>query len=196
MVNKKKEELVFNPNAKTQYIGILISGHLYIEKNLPCGKVVPIFFKKSGEVFGEVALFSSTQTYPCNITAKRPSEIILISKENILKLLLSDILVMNNFLQLIANKALFLNLKTELLSYSSIQQKICYSLLNEFDAKENEIITLPFSKKTWAESLNVSRPSLYRELKALENYNLLKCIDNNKIGIINAEGLANLIMSK
>ncbi|EPY2277122.1 cyclic nucleotide-binding domain-containing protein [Clostridium sporogenes] len=71
-MNKEKEELVFNPNTKTQYIGILISGHLYIEKNLPCGKVVPIFFKKSGEVFGKVALFSSTQTYPCNIIAKQP----------------------------------------------------------------------------------------------------------------------------
>ncbi|EPY2277123.1 helix-turn-helix domain-containing protein [Clostridium sporogenes] len=103
---------------------------------------------------------------------------------------------MNNFLQLIANKALFLNFKTELLSYSSIQQKICYSLLNEFDAKENNIITLPFSKKTWAESLNVSRPSLYRELKSLENYNLLKCIGNNKIGIINANGLSDLITCK
>ena len=42
-----------------------------------------------------------------------------------------------------------------------------FSLLNDFPMDEKQTISIPFSKTTWAEYLNVSRTSLSRELKIM-----------------------------
>jgi CRP-like cAMP-binding protein len=56
----------------------------------------------------------------------------------------------------------------------------------------DNVIHLPFSKKTWAEYLNVSRPSLYRELKKLDDDQAIE-INKNNISILNKQKLENLL---
>lgn len=188
-----KSDVILSVNQITNYVGIILSGNIEIQKNFASGKIVTISIRERGEVFGEGSVFSKTNTYPCNIIAKTKSKILLISKSDILNIASNDITLLENLLNSLANRVLQLNMTTELLSYSSIQQKIAFSLLNLMtNYKTNNIITLPYSKKTWAECLNISRPSLFRELKNLSIKNIL-LINNRNISILDNKYLHELL---
>jgi CRP-like cAMP-binding protein len=110
-----------------------------------------------------------------------------------LDLISRDPILLENLLRSISNRVLLLNLKTELLSYSSIQKKIAFSLLYLMDDYScNDKITLPYSKKKWAEYLNVSRTSLFRELKEVCEKKIIH-IDSKTITILNRDSLENLL---
>lgn len=187
------EELIFRVDQRSEYIGIILEGSIEVQKNLASGRVISILNKKKGALFGEGSVFSKSVTYPCNIYSKNKNKILLISKDNMLKLIRSDSCLLNNFLSSFANRLLSLNLTTELLSYSSIQQKIAFSLLHMMnDYRKGNVINLPYSKKRWSEHLNVSRPSLFRELKELCNKKIIS-IETRNITILNESALANLL---
>ena len=189
----QKNDIIFSVNQITNYVGILLFGNIEIQKNFASGKIVTISIRKKGEMFGEGSVFSKTNTYPCNIVAETKSKVLLISKTDLINIISNDIVLLNNLLNSLANRVLQLNLTTELLSYSSIQQKIAFSLLNLMtNYKKDNIITLPYSKKTWSECLNISRPSLFRELKKLSTENVLS-INNRNITILNNQYLHELL---
>lgn len=189
----ERGELIFRIDQSTKYIGIILDGSIEVQKNLASGKVISILYKRKGDLFGEGSVFSKATAYPCNIYSKTKSMILLISKENMLRLISNDTILLNNFLSSFANRVLLLNLKTELLSYSSIQQKIAFSLLYLMDdCKSGDTVTLPYSKKTWAEHLNVSRPSLFRELKILCSQKIID-IQSKTITILKEDALVNLL---
>lgn len=193
VIDYNKGDLIFDVNQSTIYIGIILEGCIEVQKNLASGKTINILYKKSGELFGEGSVFSRTSTYPCNFFAKTKCTILLINKQNILSLLMDDLCLLNNFLNSFANRILTLNLKTELLSYSSIKQKIAFSLLYILDEhKQNDTIILPYSKRTWSEVLNVSRPSLFRELKILCDERIIH-IQDRTINILNRDLLLDLL---
>lgn len=197
IIDAKKKDLLFSLFTDAKYMGIVINGEIFIERVMPCGKNIPIFIKKPGELFGEAAIFSDTKTYPCNVIASKNSKILIFSKESVLKLLSLDMILLNNLLSALANKALYLNNKTELLCFISIKQKIAHSLLHDFSMSEDKkTVCLPFSKKIWSETINVSRPSLYRELKLLEDQKIIKLVNNNSIEIIDIEKLNSIIMDE
>jgi CRP-like cAMP-binding protein len=196
IIDASRNDLIFGPFEDAQYMGILLTGELYIERILPCGKNIPIFIKGPGDLFGEAAVFSDALTYPCNVYASKKSKVLLFSKNNVLKLLTLDNILLINLLSILANKALYLNNKIELLCFISIKQKIAYSILHDFNmCCKNETVCIPFSKKIWSETINVSRPSLYRELKLLESENIIKLNTGNLIQIINKEELRSIIMN-
>jgi len=191
--NYEKDELIFRIGQPVKYIGIILNGYIEIQKNLASGNVIAIFEKKRGGLFGEGSVFSKSDTYPCNIFSKSKSTILFISKKNMLNLISNDLILLENLLRSISNRALLLNLKTELLSYSSIQKKIAFSLLYLMDDYTcNNMITLPYSKKNWAEHLNASRTSLFRELKEICDQNIIH-IENKIITILNRDSLESLL---
>lgn len=189
----EKKECVFRIDQSPECVGIILDGSIEIQKNLASGKKIIVFYKNKGDCFGECSTFSKTTTYSCNVFAKVKSEILLISKQDIIHLINNDSILLKNFLDLLANQVLLLNLKTELLSYSAIQQKIAFSLLYLMnECKHANIVILPYSKKVWSEHLNVSRPSLFRELKFLYNQKIIN-IQNRTITILNEEYLKDLL---
>lgn len=191
----EKDDSIFTVGEPTINIGIILKGSIRIEKILANGKVINLLYKECGDIFGEGSVFSKAKTYPCNIYASDMSEIMMVNKESILELLSNDPIILNNFLKSFANRALLLNQRTELLSYSSIQHKIAFSLIYLMDEyKKKNIISLPFSKKIWSEQLNVSRPSLFRELKTLCSRGIIG-INNRDIEIINEKSLLKVLTS-
>ena len=101
-------------------------------------------------------------------------------------------LISENILRAFANNLFNFERRLELFSYSSIQKKIAFFLLNDIENTDRSEVYLPFTKNKWAEYLNVSRPSLYRELKKLSENRFIK-INKNKITILNKDGLMRLI---
>jgi len=187
--------IIFGVEDPTTQIGIILSGAVEVQKNLSTGKTVIILNHEKGSLIGQGSVFSRTHYYPCNMYAKKNTKILIISKESFLSLLASDTLILNNFLHSFANRILLLNQQTELLSYSSIHKKIAFSLLHMFtNLRNGQIIKLPYTKKEWSEHLNVSRPSLFRELKTLCEQDILH-IQKRTITILDEEALVRILFN-
>lgn len=193
IIHLDKKEILFDGFTQTGYIALVLEGEILIEKLLPSGKSIIIQSKKTGELLGEVAAFSNANQYPCNTISKEKSTIIVWSKDSFFELIKSNETILKSFLTLISNKAYFLNLKVEALSFSLAKERVAYSLIHEFDIDKNSIITLSFGKSAWADNLNISRASLYKELDSLHKDNLIEIIDSKKIKILDINNLYKII---
>ncbi|EHQ89783.1 Crp/Fnr family transcriptional regulator [Desulfosporosinus youngiae] len=169
------KEVVFSENDLAEYVGIVLSGKVEVQKLFSDGKVVLVSQLGEGGVFGEAAVLSESVHYPVTIYCRKQSELLLIDKPQLLKLLSLDSRVLENFLKQYANRLFKMNQQIELLSQSSMRQKIVFYLLTERRKQAAaEHIELPFSQRAWAEYMNVSRPSLSRELKRMNDEGLLQ----------------------
>lgn len=63
--------------------------------------------------------------------------------------------------------------RLELLSYNGIAQKAAFWLLIQAKQSGNDRIAIPESISKWAMIMNVSRPSLHRELRKLEDEGII-----------------------
>lgn len=194
LINLDKNEIIFNAFSYASSIGIILSGNMQVEKILSCGKQVVFFQKSVGEIFGEVAVFSRQNEYPCDVVAKSSCRVIIFSKEEFMKIIYSNKTILNNLLYLISDKAFSLNLKVESLCLPTIRKKIAHSLFKDFNVcYENTVVKLPFSKKTWADKLNISRASLYRELDCLSCEMIIKINNSNCIKVLDVKKLNSIL---
>jgi len=95
---------------------------------------------------------------------------------------------MQNFLASVSDTNLLMKHRVAFLSLDSIRGKIAGYLLYYFKTNHTMMISLPFSKKEWAEYMDISRTSLSRELKHLKNENIIdfhertiKILDLNRL---------------
>ena len=79
-----------------------------------------------------------------------------------------DIRILESFTREIASATYMLQQRLELLSYSGIAQKAAFYLLMQRRKTGSDQIRIPASVTKWSMMMNVSRPSLHRELKRLE----------------------------
>jgi CRP-like cAMP-binding protein len=191
----QKNEVIFSPNQPADMLGIILSGTVDIQKVFPSGKLVMITRKTACDLFAEPSIFSRATHYPNQVSACKPCRIMLIHKNEVLKLLRRDETIMSNFLKSVSDSMLLLKHKIGILSLNSIQAKIAaflFHALNHTDDHNNvNLITLPFSKTAWAEYMNVSRTSLARELKKMALAQIIT-VNQKKIKIVNLEKLKQL----
>ena len=164
----KENEIIFSSNQPADTLGIILNGSVDVKKDFLSGKVITVTTRRQFDLLADAAMFAETQYYPGTIFACKPSRIFLLHRNELLQLFTLDQTTMLNFLCSVSNRMLVLNQKIEILSLSSIQSKIGHFLITESESRRSAVITLPFSKKAWAEHLNVSRTSLSRELRQLE----------------------------
>ena len=161
-------EIVFSIHQTADTLGIIIEGCVDVKKDFLSGKVVTVTTRGPFDLLADAAMFSGTRHYPGTLFACKASKIFLVHKHELVRLFSLDQTIMLNFLCSVSSRMMALNQKIEILSLSSIQSKIAHFLIRESQAQQSTVVTLPFSKKAWAEHLNVSRTSLSRELRRLE----------------------------
>lgn len=164
----RENEIIFSINQTADTLGIIIDGCVDVKKDFLSGKVVTITTRGPFDLLADAAMFSGAQYYPGTLFACKTSKIFLLHKQELLRLFSLDQTIMLNFLCSVSNRMMALNQKIEILSLTSIQSKIAHFLIRESQVRQSLVVTLPFSKKNWAEHLNVSRTSLSRELRRLE----------------------------
>lgn len=186
-----KNEFICREDQSTENIGIIIFGRVKIQKNLPSGKMFCISYNNVGDIFGGCVAFSGSTSYPCDIFSSEKSKILFFHKHCFFELC-KEPQIAENIMGVVSKRMLYFENKLELFSYSSIQKKIAYYLLNEMRISGGCTVNLPFSKKLWAEYLNVSRPSLCREIKKLRCSNIIE-IEKDKITVLDEKRLAGLL---
>lgn len=169
----KKNEVIFSPHMRADTLGIVLKGSIDVQKIFASGKSVVVSRRFEYELIADAAIFAKIDYYPSTITACEDSLIFLINKDSLIKLFSRDENIMTKFLESVSTRVLNLNTSIEILSINSVPGKIAYFLLEERENQNSDTIKLKFPKKTWAEHLNVSRPTLSRELRKMEEDNII-----------------------
>lgn len=169
-----KEETVFHLMETASRIGIILEGRVEAQKSFPNGSQVNVSVRIPGELIGPAAVFSKNRRYPCDIVALEPTMLMMFQKEDLLSLMQKDVRILQNFTTEIASAAYMLQQRLELLSYSGIAQKAAFWLLMQIRQTGKTAVRIPDSMSRWAMIMNVSRPSLYREMKKLEGEGIIR----------------------
>ena len=187
-----KGETVFHLMEKADRVGILLEGRVQAQKPFPNGSQINVTVRNPGEMIGAAAVFSRNHTYPCDVISLEPVTIMMFRRKDILLLLQKNLRIMENFMTELATPVYMLQQRLELFSYNAIAQKAAYYLLIHARQSGSHIIRIPGSVSNWAMIMNVSRPSLHRELKKLEMDGIIS-YDPPAIEILDSEALQNVL---
>ena len=90
-------------------LGIIIKGNIEIHKSFSSGKVVTINHFEEGNIFGEALVFSGSHSYPATLISTNNTEIMFISREDIVLMMSINKIVLHNFMGVLSNRILMLN---------------------------------------------------------------------------------------
>ncbi|MFP4457023.1 MAG: Crp/Fnr family transcriptional regulator [Clostridia bacterium] len=162
-------------------IGLVLSGQVVILKESYSGDGLVLRKINKGNIFGEVAVFSNIDKWPASVQATKDTEVVFFRKEKIKGqcpyLCPRHSKLIKNLLYLISIRAAYLNKKMDYLSIKSMRGKIAAYLWDEYKKNEALSFRIKFNRKEMADYLNVSRPSMSRELGRMKEE---KVIDFHK----------------
>ena len=163
----------FSDREPATRIGIILEGQVEAQKSFPNGSQVNVSVRNPGEMIGPAAVFSKSRTYPCDIVSLDPVTVMLFRRDDVLTLMQKDLRILENFTTEIASATYLLQQRLELFSYSGIAQKAAFWLLIQARKTGKDKVRIPGSISKWAMLMNVSRPSLHRELRKLEESGII-----------------------
>ena len=187
-----KGETVFHLMEPAAKIGIILEGRVEAQKTFPNGSQVNVSVRVPGDMIGAAAAFSKSRKYPCDVVSLEPVTLLIFRRDDLLSLLQKDVRILENFTIEIASAAYMLQQRLELFSYSGIAQKAAFWLLIQARRTGTNKMRIPGSVSKWAMLMNVSRPSLHRELKRMETAGIL-VYDPPFVTIINKDSLQELL---
>ena len=187
-----KNETIFYLLDTAQRIGIILEGRVQAQKLFPNGSQVNVSIRGPGEMIGPAAVFSSSHRYPCDVIALEPSTIMMLRREDLLLIMQKKIRVLENFVTEIATATYMLQQKLELFSYAGIAQKAAFYLLLKARQTGSSAVKIPQSITKWAMIMNVSRPSLHRELNKLEQRGIIQ-ISGHTVSLTDMDALQNVL---
>lgn len=166
-------EMIALEGEPCTHLGVILKGSIESRKISPSGKIITLAHFSIGDLFGEPIVFSATKLYPASIFATTDTEILFIHRKDVFTLCQKSPQFMENFMQTLSDKTLYLTRKIQLLTLTTIRQKICSYLLEQYKQQNSETLTLPISRKQMAELLGVQRPSLSREFINMRDEGLI-----------------------
>lgn len=173
----KKGEIITIEDTQYDGIGIVLAGLATISKTNEVGERVIISQIVEGGVFGEMIAFAKKKRWPATVIAESDVDVMFIRPEAIThhcsRMCVGHRQLMVNMLEILSMKALNLNRKVQYLSIKSMRGKLCKFLSEEWSKNEKDIFDIPFNRNELAEFLNVSRPSMSRELKKMKEEGLI-----------------------
>lgn len=166
-----RNECVAVVGEKITGMGIVLSGDVVVSSENIAGNRTIIAVDGPGEMFGEMAAFSGSDLWPSTVMARSSCEVMFLPAEKIVNscesACASHRMMISNMLRIISNKALALHRKVEYLAIKSMREKISTYLLEQYKRVGKTTFILPLKRNELADFLNVSRPSLSREMSRL-----------------------------
>ena len=173
------ETVMFTGDA-VKTAGLVLSGSLKVTREDADGDAVILTELGVAEVFGEVFAFAGVPNSPVTVTASGRSRVMFIDCGKIVADCRSSCSfhtkLTKNMLSLIAQKALMLNQKIEIISRRTVRKKI----LSFFDIHRNgaRSFTIPYNREEMARYICADRSALSNELCKMRDEGLIKFYKN------------------
>ncbi|ROR27475.1 CRP-like cAMP-binding protein [Mobilisporobacter senegalensis] len=173
----RKDEYIIYTGNKINFIGIIVTGRIFMEKEDYNGNSYFYTEIKHNNLFGEVFICPHIQNCTVNYRAITDCDLLFIKYDNILHMCRKSCAghkkLIENLINLIAYKSRSLMDKIEILSKKSLRERILTYLMQLSFEKQNPTITSPLNHKELSEYLCVNRSSMIRELKRMKQDGLI-----------------------
>ena len=171
-----KGSFVFDQYEKPVYMYVLVSGKISVGKYYADGRQsFMTSFEKPGDIFGEILLFLEKDSYAFFAMAQDDSEVLELPKKFLTtqcgKACVFHAQLIDNLMNIFASKAYFLQNRVQILSGSSLRQRIAKALLMQM--RQNPDRALSMTREELAGYVNAARPSVSRELSSMEKDGLI-----------------------
>jgi CRP-like cAMP-binding protein len=140
------------------------------------GRIIKIEEIPAPGALAAAFIFGKKNTFPVNVIAMTDVEILIIEKNEFLKLLIKNERILANFLEMISTRSQFLSEKIKFLSFKTIKGKLAQYFLQRTGNSSGSFV-LDVTQNDLADYFGVARPSIARALGEME-----------KDGIITAKG--------
>lgn len=158
-------------------IGIVVKGQVAVAKENAAGDRVILSLLGPGDMFGEMPAFSGQKVWPATVTAQEASTVLFLPPGMIVSgcgnACPRHRQLTQNMLGILTRKALLLNQKVGYLTIRSLRARISTYLLEQRRATGSDTFVLPMKRHELADFLNVSRPSLSREMCRMKDEGLI-----------------------
>lgn len=159
-------------------IGVIAAGKAAVIKEDAAGDRTVLTILEAGDLFGEIAAFAGKPRWPSTVQAWENTAALFITRDRIVGGCARDCLrhrlLIDNILGIVSERALMLHRKVSYLTIKSLRGRICAFLLDCYRKEGRETFTLPLNRNEMAEFLNVSRPSMSRELSRLRSEGVIR----------------------
>ncbi len=181
----EKGELVFQDTDKPDGLLILLSGELMVCKDTFSGKrLIITTISSPGDMFGEVYPFIGVEQYDMYVEAKRYSKILILD----VNFLTESEKIRENLLFIFAQKAYTMNRRLRVLGATGIRGKLARFIVDRQVEEKKKNIKINMSREQMADFLNVTRPSLSREMGAMIEEGILS-LNGKILKVVNQEAL-------
>lgn len=180
------EEFIAFRGDKVEAYSILVEGELVAEMQKINGKVVKIETLLPCADIAPAFVFGADNNYPVDLYATKPSKLIYIPRNELLKMINGNPKILENILNSFSNRTQFLSKKLWF-SNKTIEEKLATHILENLDKKE-----VWYVKKSITDLANifgVSRPALSRVITSLVDENILERLENGSFKLLNKESL-------
>lgn len=191
-----KGEFIVMGGDRYKGLGIIIEGSAVITKENAAGSRVMLGVISAGELFGEVIAFSGKEQWPANVQAQTDGMAIFLENNAIInqcnEACSFHSQLIKNLLKTVSNRAIMLNRRVEYLSMKSINSKIACLLLEYMEKSGSHTFRLPMNRNEMADYLNISRPSMSREMGVMRDKGIIE-FQKEAIRILKEDKLKEMI---
>lgn len=187
MIKKKytKGSTVYEKGIVCNSLDIVLSGDLVAYAASANGSESRVFSFEKDNTIGANLLFGNINRYPFNIYATTNCELLHINKDAV-EALLKDYEFTLNFVKILSLNSQVINQKIAIYTQKTLRENLMDYFSTLSLQQNSRLITLSMSKKQLADYLGVQRPSLFRELKKMQDEGLI-FVSNKEIQLIYRE---------
>ena len=183
----KKDVLVVSQGEICDRLLILTEGTVKGEMTGPTGKSLKIEDMEAPMALASAFIFGNRNRFPVNIITTSDCSLIVVYKNELLKLFQLNEQVLQNYLSMISSRAQFLSEKLRFHSFRSLKAKLAFYLINEAGGEVR--FRLKHSQAELAELFGVARPSVGRAFLQLQEEQVID-VRYKQVEITNFEKLA------
>ena len=173
----KQREIIVASGQPFQGVGIVASGQVALTKETYSGNRIIVGMLDSGEIFGETIAFSETKVWPMTVIAQEDCTLLFLPPDKITgtcsNICFSHSTLIINMLKILSSRAAMLNKKIDHISAKSIRGKISSYLLDIHRRQKTGSLMVPMKRHELADYLNITRPSLSREMASMRDEGIL-----------------------
>lgn len=183
----KKGEVILREGEKTEYMGIVITGSVVVERADLWGNNTVLGVISPGGIFAETYAILNDEPLMINVYANEKSEILFLRTNEIFKTCekscnFHDQLILN-LIRIASFKNLNLSRKILHTGPKTIRGKLL-SFFSEWVKKENSLsFSIPYDRQQLADYLSVDRSAMSNELSKMQKEGILE-FKKNKFKII------------
>ncbi len=189
----EKDRIIAERGSKCNNLPVILEGIVKTEISNFDTTTVNIAEINAGDTLAPAFLFGKENLFPVDIIAKTEVVLLLIPKEEVVKLFNLCPQFLINFLDLISTRTQYLVKKMSYLSFQTLKGKFAYYLLNLSEVQKTDSLKLTHSQVELAAKFGVTRPSVARIIKQFADEDCITVKAKN-IELIDKEKISSFLM--